>query len=136
MKVPPNQNLPNIEFTPTKQERFSSKKYAEMEPRTANIRKRLAKRLEQLDEKITDKALETTKKSIVQWLKRHSRDRVEIKKGSTSFFSGGKSVAEASPKVLAIRNKIVESFKEATEHMSKEAPQQTTQDLRGRVRKS
>lgn len=128
MEVQAPKHLPDIQFTSTKQQRMEQKQYAEMEPKTKRIRDRLAKRLDAQEKKMTQKALQDTKVKIHHWIARHQSERKVIQKETFSLFSGGKSVAEASSKIQAIRQQIEQRFAEDASHIP--------HNLKGRVTKS
>ena len=119
--------LPPIEYTETKKKRLADKVYAPMDAKTQRIRDRLAKRLNQVDQKFTDAALEKTKKSIQSWLERHQKERTSLKETSAKhFFSNGEKVAPLSKQIERIRQRLEKDI------VVKTAPR----SLQGRVKTS
>lgn len=126
------QDLPDIEFTATKQDRFENNQYAPISNRTQKILHKLQKRLNAMDEKFTEERLKHTKEKIHQWIDRHSAQRIPVKKKSLHLFTGGKDYAPASKKINSMREQLRAGFYGALAASSKTP----SPDLKGRVKKS
>lgn len=118
VKITPEMNrVPDIIYTETKKSRFEAKKYAPLDPKTKRIKARLAKRLAELDKKMTEAALVQTRNKIYAWIARHSAHRIPVQKNSVNLFSGGKSSAPLSKKIENLRLKIEKEHNQQEEHV-------------------
>ncbi len=120
-------SLPLITFTEKKQQRLKEKVYATIEPKTQKILDKLKKRLNHLDQQITDDRLEDSRSKIKYWLNRHIAQRVPIEKGENPLFSEGRSAARMSRRIEELKERLRNDLY---------SPSATSHDLKGRISKT
>lgn len=127
--LPQNHDIPDIEFTRTKQDRLENKFYAPLDPKTQRIKNRLQQRLNAMDKHITHQRLEETKVKIGRWIERHSPERVPVNKRSLHLFTGGQEAAPMSKSTEQMRNRLALGIAKSGDHPE-------TLPLKGRVTKN
>ncbi len=123
----PEVDLPKVVFTAKKQQRLKEKAYAPLEPKTQKILEKLKKRLNHLDEQITDARLADSRSKIKYWIHRHTAERVQVDKDSFKLFSEGRNAAKMSRRIEGLRESLRSGFYNALS---------PTQNLKGRITKS
>ena len=103
--------LPQIEFTQKKKERLENNYYAPMAPKTQKIMKKIQRRLEQNDQKITKENIAESSAKILWRMERHYPERVCIRdKKDLSVFNANQSPASVSKTVAEFRKRLRNSF--------------------------
>ncbi|NGX39350.1 MAG: hypothetical protein KR126chlam1_00676 [Chlamydiae bacterium] len=82
------------------------KKLAEESLKTKKAREKLRKRLEVIDERITEEGLKQKNLEIHRWIARHAENRVTLKDKSISLFDENQNAAEISLKINKIAKKL------------------------------
>ena len=93
---------------------------AEESLKTKKTRERLKKRLEALDKKVTEQALESKVLEMHRWLERHSEQRVALQSKNMSLFDGNQNAATISQKVSVLADQIRKEILTAQEKNAKD----------------
>ncbi len=79
---------------------------AEESEKTKKTRKKLRKRLQEMDRGITPQALKRKSFEIHRWITRHAPDRIVLRSKSISLFDENQNTADLSQKVNAVVEKL------------------------------
>ena len=91
---------------------MSKKVIAEESLKTKKVREKLRKRLEKIDEEVTQQALNRKITEIHRWISRHAMQRVTLKSKSISLFDENQNTAKISQKVSVFAIKLKDKLSE------------------------
>ena len=83
---------------------------ADESDKTKRARRKLEKKLQQIDSDVSQKALDRTSKEIHRWIERQSGERVTLKNKSISLFDENRNSADLSRKVANLAQQIGEDL--------------------------
>jgi arylamine N-acetyltransferase len=103
--------------------------YAEESEQVKRARRKLKKKLAEVDNLVTPEALSRMSEEIHLWISKHIKDRIDLKDKNISLFDENQNVAK-------VTNRYIQKLKETLQDqisLDRENAQEKKKDLKGRV---
>lgn len=94
---------------------FQEKKIAKESAQTRKVREKLQKKLEKLEKKITEEALQKKVLEIHKWIAKNAGDRIVLKAKTISLFDSNQNTAQTSRKILGVMEQIQKDIQNSYE---------------------